>query len=464
MVELMLLRLTRMADLTVIGGGLAGCEAAWQAAQQGLEVILYEMRPFIQTGAHQTAGLAELVCSNSLGSNLVDRASGLLKDELRRMRSMLLDCADTCAIPAGSALAVDRKAFSELVTRKIEAHHRIHVVREEVKTIPLTPTIIASGPLTSPALTHAIQEITGQENLYFYDAIAPIVLAESIDMNIAFRATRRHRDAKSSGEGDYLNCPLGREQYYTFVDNLSNASHVSLHDFEHDLLSSTGVKAGAQKYFEACLPIEVLASRHPDALAYGPMRPIGLIEPKSKKRPYAVVQLRQDNLAGDLYNMVGFQTNLTYLEQKRVFRMIPGLEHAEFIRFGQMHRNSFIASPLLLETTLQFRYRENLFFAGQITGVEGYMGNIATGLLAGLNAVCFVKGEELLEFPRTTMLGSLCYYITHAEMKNFQPMKANFGILPSLPSHIIGKHMRSIQYALRAQNDLKQYLELIKDV
>ena len=438
-----------MADLIVIGGGLAGSEAAWQAAQRGLQVLLYEMRPALQTGAHQTQDLAELVCSNSLGSNLPDRASGLLKNEARLLGSILLEVAESAALPAGGALAVDRELFARLVTEKIQNHSNIHVIRQEVKDIPGTPTIIASGPLTSPSLSQSIASFGSEEHLYFFDAIAPVIHADSINMEIAFRASR-YGTGEQEG-GDYINCPFSKEEYYGFVNALISAERIELHAFEEAIRS--GVKAG--HFFEGCLPVEIIAERGMDSLAFGPMRPVGLRDPHTGRRPYAVVQLRQDNLAGSLYNLVGFQTNLKFPEQKRVFRTIPGLENGEFMRHGQMHRNTFIASPKLLRSTLQHIEREDLFFAGQITGVEGYMGNIATGLLAGINAARLHHHEELITLPQTTMLGALCHYITHADLKDFQPMKANFGILPPLGSMSkIGKRERGKAYANRALEDL----------
>lgn len=438
-----------MTDLIVIGGGLAGSEAAWQAAQRGLRVSLYEMRPTLGTGAHQTSDLAELVCSNSLGSNLPDRASGLLKNEARLLGSMLLEAAASAALPAGGALAVDRELFARLVTERIQGHPNIDLVREEVKEIPDTPTIIASGPLTSPSLSQSISGLSGEEHLYFFDAIAPVIHAESIDMSIAFRASRYGTGEQE--EGDYINCPFTKEEYYAFVEALLTAERIELHDFEEAIKS--GVKAG--HFFEGCLPVEIIAERGLDSLAFGPMRPVGLRDPRTWRRPFAIVQLRQDNLAGSLYNLVGFQTNLKFPEQKRVLRMIPGLENAEFMRFGQMHRNTFIASPKLLRPTLQHIQRDDLFFAGQITGVEGYMGNIATGLLAGTNAARLHQNEEPLVLPQTTMLGALCHYVTHADLKDFQPMKANFGILPPLEfAAKIGKRERGKAYAERALENL----------
>ena len=434
-----------MSDLIIIGGGLAGSEAAWQAAQRGIKVRLFEMRPVLQTGAHQTQDLAELVCSNSLGSNLPDRASGLLKNEARILGSVLLECAESVALPAGGALAVDREMFARLVTRGLESHPKIVIVREEVKAIPEGPVIVASGPLTSPALSASIAALSGEDHLFFFDAIAPIVLAASIDMRIAFRASRY--GTGDQDDGDYINCPLTKEEYYAFVHALLEADRIELRTFEEAIKS--GVKAG--HFFEGCLPIEIIAERGIDALAFGPMRPVGLKDPRTGKRPFAVVQLRQDNLAGSLYNLVGFQTNLKFPEQKRVLRMIPGLGQAEFLRCGQMHRNTFLASPRLLRPTLQHKIRDELFFAGQITGVEGYMGNIATGLLAGINAARLLQGDDPITPPQTTMLGALCHYVTHADLKDFQPMKANFGILPPIEfASKTGKRERGQAYADRS--------------
>jgi methylenetetrahydrofolate--tRNA-(uracil-5-)-methyltransferase len=442
-----------MTDLCVIGGGLAGSEAAWQAAQKGLKVCLYEMRPSTPTGAHQTAELAELVCSNSLGSNLVDRASGVLKNELRRLGSMLLDCADETALPAGAALAVDRERFARRVTERIQDNPNIELFRTEIKEIPNTPTIIASGPLTSASLSKSIAKLSGEVHLFFFDAIAPVVSADSINLDIAFRASRYGSGVQS--EGDYINCPLTKDEYYTFVNALQKAERIQLRSFEEAI--HDGVRAG--HFFEGCLPIEIIAERGVDSLAFGPMRPVGLRDPRTDKRPYAVVQLRQDNLAGSLYNLVGFQTNLKFSEQKRVLRLVPGLENAEFERYGQMHRNTFIASPNLLRPTLQYIHRDDLFFAGQITGVEGYMGNIATGLLAGINAARLLQNHQPITLPETTMLGALCHYVTHADLKDFQPMKANFGILPALNhSGRVGKRERSQLHAQRALDDLENYL------
>ncbi len=427
----------------VIGGGLAGSEAAWQLAERGFAVDLYEMRPHKTTGAHVSSHLAELVCSNSFGSKLPDRASGLLKTELDMLRSLLLSCAERAAVPAGGALAVDRDAFSQSVTDALESHPNIRLIREEMPDIPGEPTIIASGPLTSSALAQNIAQLTGQDHLYFYDALAPIVAADSINLDIAFRASRYGRGDED--EGDYINCPMNKAEYERFVAAVLAAEKIELRDFERE----------DDHFFEGCLPIEQIAARGHDALAFGPMRPVGLTDPRTGRRPYAVVQLRQDNLMGTLYNLVGFQTNLRWGEQKAVLRLIPGLENAEFMRYGQMHRNTFISSPTLLEPTLAFKSRADLFFAGQITGVEGYMGNVATGLVAALNLARRLSDQPAWVIPPTTMLGALCHYITHAEPKHFQPMKANFGILPELPAPIKDKRQRYNAYVERAVADMK---------
>ena len=441
-------------ELIVIGGGLAGSEAAWQAAQRGIKVKLYEMRPVVTTGAHQTDSLAELVCSNSLGSNLPDRASGVLKSELRRLGSLLLEIAEQTALPAGAALAVDRELFAQKVTERIAAHPNIELIRQEMPEIPGAPTVIASGPLTSSKLSQSIALFSGQEHLYFFDAISPIIAADSINMDIAYRASRW---GIGEDEGDYINCPFHHKaDYNVFVETLRTAERIKLHDFE--LMLEQGVKAGADHFFEGCLPVEIIAGRGEKALAYGPMRPVGLSDPRVPRPPYAVVQLRQDNLAGNLYNMVGFQTNLNFSEQRRVLRTVPGLENAEFVRYGQMHRNTFIASPKLLRPTLQANSRENLFFAGQIIGVEGYMGNIASGLLAGWNAARLLNGETPLELPRECMIGALCHYVTHAELKDFQPMKANFGILLPVNGKLKGKRERAAAHAERAAQALEVFL------
>lgn len=432
--------------LNVIGGGLAGSEAAWQAAQRGVDVVLWEMRPHRMTPAHVSDQLAELVCSNSLGSDLLDRAGGLLKAELRRLGSLIMACADETRVPGGGALAVGREAFAQQVTQRIVAHPRITLRREEATHVPDGPAIIATGPLTSEALAEEIAALVGADYLYFYDALAPIVRAESIDMTIAFRASRYERGEDE--RGDYINCPMSEGEYRTFVEALLSAERIPLRDFEQE----------DPTFFEGCLPIEVLAARGPDALAFGPLRPVGLVDPRTGKRPYAVVQLRQDDIAATLYNMVGFQTNLRWPEQERVFRLIPGLERAEFVRFGQMHRNTFLNAPVLLRPTMQYRGRDDLFFAGQITGVEGYVGNAGTGLLAGINAARLLHGQPLWIPPRETMLGALVYYICHADPQHFQPMKANFGLLPPLDRRIKDKRKRYMAYATRAIGTLERFL------
>lgn len=445
-----------MTILTVVGGGLAGCEAAWQAAERDIEVVLYEMRPLRSTGAHATPDLAELVCSNSIGSVLPHRAAGLLKAELARLGSMLLRCANETSVPAGTALAVDRSLFAQSVTRQIQNHPRIRLVRQEITGIPDGICILASGPLTSDSLARSIAQMTGETHLYFYDAISPILEADSIDMSVAFRGARS-RGTEDVG-ADYINCPLDRDQYHAFIDAITRADRIPLRGMEAPI--EDGVRAG--EFFEGCLPVEILAARGTDSLAFGPMRPVGLKDPRTDRRPYAVVQLRQDNLAGSLYNMVGFQTNLRFGEQKRVFRLIPGLENAEFVRYGQMHRNTYIAAPRLLHPTLQYRGREDLFFAGQIMGVEGYLGNIATGLLAGINAARLMHGDPPWELPATTMLGALCHYVTHADLKDFQPMKANFGILPPLEVSVRGGKLgRGKALVERALSDLEAQLALM---
>ena len=438
--------------MTVIGAGLAGSEAAYQLAKTGFHVNLYEMRPMVTTGAHTTDQFAELICSNSLGSNLPDRASGVLKNELRTLDSLLMKIADQYALPAGGALAVDRDLFSSTVTELLSNHPKINIIREEVLEIPYQPTIVASGPLTSQPLSRSISRLSNSDNLFFYDAIAPIINYDSINMDIAFKGSRYQRGDEESG--DYINCPFSKEEYEAFVNELVCAQRIELKDFESEI--DQGVNAGDKQYFEGCLPVEVIAKRGEKSLAFGPLRPVGIWNPHQDKRPYAVLQLRQDNLAGTLYNMVGFQTNLKFSEQKRIFQMIPGLEKATFGRYGQMHRNTFIASPKLLLPSLQFKDRNDLFFAGQITGVEGYVGNIATGLLAGINMTKYLQGHELIVLPRTTMLGALCHYITDSDMHDFQPMKANFGILPQIS--VKGKRERAKKYAEIAKSSLNDYL------
>ncbi len=434
--------------LTIIGGGLAGSEAAWQAAERGIPVRLYEMRPQTTTPAHKTDDLAELVCSNSLGSDIINRAPGLLKEELRRLGSMVIAVADEHRVPAGSALAVDRRGFAAGITRRVTTHPHITVIREEVTALPTGgPVIVASGPLTSDALARALQALTGQDLLYFYDAIAPIVEVESIDFDIAFRASRYNRS--ESEQGDYINCPLNQAEYERFRTELLAAERIELRDFERD----------DPNFFEGCLPIEVLAARGEEAMAYGPLRPVGLRDPRTGQRPHAVVQLRQDNAAGTLYNLVGFQTNLKYGEQKRVLRLIPGLEHAAFVRYGSMHRNTYLNAPRLLRPTLQYYDRDDLLFAGQIAGLEGYVGNVAGGWLAGVNAARGILDQAPITMPQMTMFGSLMRYITHADADSFQPMKPNFGLSPPLERRIRGKRARGQARAERAIAALEAWLE-----
>jgi methylenetetrahydrofolate--tRNA-(uracil-5-)-methyltransferase len=428
--------------ITVVGAGLAGSEAAWQIARRGVRVRLYEMRPLVMTPAHRTDRFAELVCSNSLGSDLPDRALGLLKRELEMLGSLIIRCARETAVPAGGALAVGREEFSRRVTESLESHPLVEVVRQEVREIPTGVTVLATGPLTSDALASRIVEAVGAEHLSFFDAMAPIVAADSIDMTVAFAASRYGR-----GDDDYINCPMTKEEYDRFVEALVSAETIPLRDFE----------AADKRFFEACLPVEEIARRGHDALAFGPLRPVGLKDPRTGRRPYAVVQLRQDDLAGTLYNMVGFQTNLRWPEQERVFRMIPGLERACFVRYGQMHRNTFLNAPAVLLPTLQSRVRGDLFFAGQITGTEGYVGSTASGLVAGINAVRYMREEPLLVFPRDTMVGALLWYVSTPSSQEFQPMKANFGLLPPLETPL-GKRVRYREYAARALDSLRAYL------
>ncbi len=424
----------------VVGGGLAGSEAAWQLARRGIPVLLYEMRPQRQTEAHRTDRLAELVCSNSFRSASLDAAVGLLKEEMRRLGSLVLAAADRTSVPAGAALAVDRDLFAEAVTRAIAECPEITVVREELRDIPEGLCLIATGPLTSPALSYALQELLGQKYLYFYDAIAPIVTADSIDRSVVFAASRYGK-----GGEDYLNCPMTRDEYYAFVDALLAAEKVPVRDFERCI------------YFEGCMPIEEMARRGRDTLAFGPMRPVGLIDPRTGERPYAVVQLRQDNAAATLYNMVGFQTKMTYPEQRRVFRMIPGLEKAEFVRLGSLHRNTFINSPRVLDPTLSLRRRPRTFIAGQLIGVEGYVESAATGLLAGLNIARMLAGEPCVVPPATTALGALLAYVTDPRRKDFQPMNANYGLFPPLPGRERGREKRE-RLARRALHDLEEWM------
>ncbi|SDM97408.1 methylenetetrahydrofolate--tRNA-(uracil-5-)-methyltransferase [Paenibacillus sp. yr247] len=432
--------------VTVIGAGLAGSEAAWQIARQGVPVTLYEMRNVRKTPAHITDQFAELVCSNSLRSNGLTNAVGVLKEEMRRMDSLIISCADQHAVPAGGALAVDRDGFSQAVTSKLRNHPLIEVRNEEVQTLPEGITVVSSGPLTSPALSADLKELMGEEYLYFYDAAAPIVEKDSIDMNKVYLASRYDK-----GEAAYLNCPMTEEEFNVFYEALITAEVAELKEFEKEI------------YFEGCMPLEVMAKRGKQTVLFGPMKPVGLINPHTGKMPHAVVQLRQDNAAGTLYNLVGFQTHLKWGEQKRVLSLIPGLEQAEFVRYGVMHRNTFINSPKLLEPTYQYKRRENLFFAGQMTGVEGYVESAASGLIAGINAGRLAKGQSCLVLPEETTLGSMAHYITTADFKHFQPMNANFGLLPQLPERIRNKKEKYEQLANRAlesiQNFSKTYAE-----
>jgi len=408
-----------MQEVHVIGAGLAGCEAAWQVARAGLRAVLYEMRPIRQTQAHKTDRLAELVCSNSLKTETENTAPWLLKNELRRLDSLLLRAADEARVPGGQALTVDRTVFAEAIESAIEAEPLIQLRREEVDSLPNAITIIASGPLTSDALSIEIGRITGAERLFFYDAISPIVDAHTIDMSIAFRESRYGKSI--DGSDDYINCPMNREEYERFLDAVLAAESVPIH-----------IDADRPCFFEACLPLEELARRGRETLRFGPMRPIGLTDPRTGRRPYAVVQLRQENLRADSYNLVGFQNHMRFPEQTRVFRLIPGLEQAEILRYGQIHRNTYINGPALLTESLQLRSEPRVFFAGQISGVEGYVESIATGLLAGRHAAAFAVGEEIRAVPRETALGSLCRYISGADSKNYQPANITFDLLPGL--------------------------------
>ncbi len=429
-----------MESITVIGGGLAGCEAAWQIARQGVGVRLFEMKPKKFSPAHKSRGLAELVCSNSLKAARTESAAGLLKEEMRRLGSLLMDCAAKCQVPAGGALAVDRDEFSRLATEAIENEPLIELCRQEAGSLPEGVAVIASGPLTSDGLAAGIERLCGGR-LSFFDAAAPIVTAESIDMSRCFAASRYGR-----GDSDYINCPMNKEEYESFMGELLKAERAPLH----------GCDTASPKVYEGCMPIEVLASRGLDAARFGPMKPVGLVDPNTGHRPWAVVQLRTENRERTLYNLVGFQTNLKFGEQKRVFGMIPGLENAEFMRYGVMHRNTFLDSPRLLNGDFSMRERPELFFAGQMTGVEGYMESAASGMLAGLNAVRRLRGQDSLVMPDTTMMGALSRYISGYEGKDFQPMGANFGILPPLGAHIRDKRDRYSELAQRALRDLER--------
>lgn len=442
--------------IRVIGGGLAGCEAAYQIAKRGIKVKLYEMKPSVFSPAHSNTNLAEIVCSNSFKSNSITNACGLLKEELRSLDSLLIKCADKTAVPAGQALAVDREEFSKLVTSEIEKIDNIEVIREEfyedVEEDGIT--VIATGPLTSEKMEKKILKLTGEDKLYFYDAAAPIVEKDSIDMNIGFYGDRYSEEKKKEetidewkerlekqNDTSYINLPFTEEEYKKFYNALINAEIVNLHEFEK------------REIFEGCMPIEVMAKRGEDTIRFGPLKPVGFDDPRTAKRPYAIVQLRQDNESGTLYNLVGFQTNLKFVEQKRVFSMIPGLENAEFVKYGVMHRNTYINSPVLLNSTFNLKNKTNIFFAGQITGVEGYVESIASGLSAGINAVNVYKNKDVIEFSEETVIGALSKYISTPN-KRFQPMNANFGILPPLEEKIRDKHERYRKMAERSLRNL----------
>ncbi|MPY87763.1 MAG: methylenetetrahydrofolate--tRNA-(uracil(54)-C(5))-methyltransferase (FADH(2)-oxidizing) TrmFO [Luteitalea sp.] len=467
--------------IRIVGGGLAGCEAAWQAASRGVNVTLYEMRPTTPTQVHKTDGLAELVCSNSFRGDKLDNAVGVLKEEMRRLGSLIMRSADASRVPAGAALAVDRERFSRAVTEAVAGHPLIAIERREWTDIPEpregAPVIVATGPLTSQALSEAIRAFVGADHLYFYDAISPIVLAETIRHDKVFRASRWGRDSlrlvnaecqtqhadggangpvdddavracgADGGEGDYLNCPLDEEEYARFYDAIVHAESATVHDFDKE------------RFFEGCLPIEVMAHRGRDTLRFGPMKPVGLVDPRTGTQPYAVVQLRQDNLAGDHYSLVGFQTQLKWGEQARVLRLIPGLEQAEFVRFGMVHRNTYINAPTVLRETWQTRTRSDLLFAGQVSGVEGYVESASSGLIAGINAACLALGTEPLAPPRTTAIGALGYYVSHADASNYQPTNITFGIMPPLERRLRNRQAKKLALAERALRDLASWME-----
>jgi methylenetetrahydrofolate--tRNA-(uracil-5-)-methyltransferase len=454
----------------IVGGGLAGSEAAWQAASRGVPVVIHEMRPGRPTAVHKTDRLAELVCSNSFRGDKLDNAVGLLKEEMRRLDSLVMRAADENRVPAGAALAVDRDRFAQSITSAIHGHRLITVAREEIARIPtdssMFPLIVATGPLTSESLSADIAALVGGEHLYFYDAISPIVLADTIDITRVFRASRWGRSLRGApasepacgiddGDGDYLNCPLTESEYDTFYQALVGAESATVHDFDKE------------KFFEGCLPIEVMAHRGRDTLRFGPMKPVGLIDPRTGQKPYAAVQLRQDNLAGDHFSLVGFQTQLKWGEQARVLKLIPGLEQAEFVRFGMVHRNTYINGPTVLQETWQTKTRPDLFFAGQISGVEGYVESAASGLIAGRNAAALVRGEAPSVPPRTTAIGALAYYVSHADPRNYQPTNITFGIMPSpdpqtknlkrVP-HAVQKTQRKFATSERALAALEEWL------
>jgi methylenetetrahydrofolate--tRNA-(uracil-5-)-methyltransferase len=476
----------------IVGGGLAGSEAAWQVASARVPVTIYEMRPVRPTAVHKTDRLAELVCSNSFRGDKLDNAVGLLKEEMRRLDSLVMRAAEASRVPAGAALAVDRERFAETVTRTLSEHPLITVVREEITTIPSSserqPVIVATGPLTSDALSSELAAIVGQAHLYFYDAISPIVLAESIDRSKVFRQSRWGRSLRGAapratvpcatvpgatvpgaadtsasdadgpacgvddGQGDYLNCPLTRDEYEVFYRALVTAESATVHDFDKE------------RFFEGCLPIEVMAHRGPDTLRFGPMKPVGLVDPRTGREPYAAVQLRQDNLAGDHFSLVGFQTQVKWGDQARVLRLIPGLEAAEFVRFGMVHRNTYVNGPTVLTETWQVRARPTLFFAGQMSGVEGYVESAASGLLAGLNAAALAKGEPVSSPPRTTAIGALAYYVSHANPAHYEPSNITFGIIQALgrstglgAGRPRGKKLRNVALSERALTDLHEW-------
>ncbi len=428
-------------ELTVLGGGLAGCEAAWQAAERGVRVALYEMRPTRPTAAHKTDQLAELVCSNSLGSSEITNAAGILKEEMRRLGSLVVRVADTCRVPAGAALAVDRVEFAARITKEIGTHPNITVLREEMPAIPASgPVIVATGPLTSDALAESLKTLTRAERLYFFDAISPIVDGDTVDRSIVFAASRYNK-----GGDDYLNCPMTEAEYDVFYAALIAAEKVPIREFEKT------------PYFEGCMPIEVQAERGRQTLLFGPMKPVGLVDPRTGKRPFAVVQLRPEDAHGQSFNLVGFQTKLKWPEQKRVFRLIPGLAQTEFLRFGSLHRNTFINAPLLLRETLQLRYDPRIFFAGQIVGVEGYTESAGMGLLAGINAAHLIQHKPLLIPPPTTTLGTLITYLTTSDPRHFQPMNVNLGLFPPLPTRIVQRDVRRQKIVDRALIDLDRW-------
>ncbi|MBQ9096825.1 MAG: methylenetetrahydrofolate--tRNA-(uracil(54)-C(5))-methyltransferase (FADH(2)-oxidizing) TrmFO [Clostridia bacterium] len=428
-----------MLKATVIGAGLAGCEAAWQLASRGINVTLYEMKPKKFTPAHHYEGFAELVCSNSLRSDKLENAVGLLKEELRRMGSLIMMCADECRVPAGGALAVDRCGFSDLVTKKIKENSLIEVIECEIEKFPEENTVIATGPLTTDKLFAAIKEITKEENLYFYDAAAPIVTLESVDMSNAYRASRYGK-----GDDDYINCPMTEQEYRDFWNELVNAECAEISSVDKEVV------------FEGCMPVETMAKRGEDTLLFGPLKPVGLPDPKTGKDPYAVVQLRQDNAGGTLYNLVGFQTHLKWGEQKRVFGMIPALRNAEFVRYGVMHRNTFINSPELLDAKYMLKGSKNIYFAGQMTGVEGYIESASSGFVAGLNLAMTILGKDEIIFPDSTATGALSHYVSNPGVKNFQPMNVNFGIMEPLGMKIRKKQEKNRKLSEKALEKIEE--------